>query len=153
MKYKDIQREFTDVKLPEVWQKAVRIEKMAEILIYNIMFQCMDSLSDVTIELTSSNPINAVLRNWARDEEVGFGTNAISLTEKEDGGLILGCTYDIYRLRDDIEFLADYMFGSIDLDKVGDKVIEDDIEISDNELNSLFSCIQKKKVPLKKQNA
>jgi len=149
MKFKDIQKQFTDVKIPTVWEKATRVEKTAEILVYNMMFQCMENFMDVSVELASEDPVAAVLRSWTRDREVGFGTNAISLNEREDGFLVLGCIYDINKLKEDVEIMNGSMFGTFDPNSVGEGVIDHNIEFEDNELDGLFGGIQKKKIPLK----
>lgn len=149
MKYKEIQKYLTDTKIPQVWEEAVATEKTAEILVYTIMAQCMERFSDVAIELSADDPVGAVLRSWTHDEDIGFGTNAIYLEQKVDGTLILGCTYNIWKLRDDVEIMATNMFGTLNLNNVGDAVIDADTELPDNKISTLLAGIQKKKVPIR----
>lgn len=150
MKYTETQKQFTDILIPEAWENVVKMEKLAEILVYNVISQCMENFEDVSIDLPVDEPIGAVLKSWARDEQLGFGKNALTLTSKDDGGVILSCVYDICKLREDLEMMSTNLFGTLDPDKVGGKVMEEDIDISDDKINSLVGGIQRKRIIIKK---
>ncbi len=146
MEYEIIRKEYTDKKLPQAWQGVVQAEKKAEILVYGLMTLCMNSFEDVVVELEKGNPVGKVLRSWANDSTTGFGSNAITLDTKEDGTIVVSCVYDMWKLREDTEVCID-LFGSLDEELVGEKVIEANIDIPDEEISNLLGGIQKVKSP------
>ena len=148
MKFEEARNEFTDVRIPNAWQQVVATEKTAELLVYGVITQCMETFSDVAIELESSDPISVALKTWTLDEKVGFGTNAISITDSENGKVVLGCTYDVWKLIEDLDMMATDIFGTLNPERCGERVIDDNsIDIPDEKLNALMGGIQKKLVP------
>lgn len=138
---------YTQEQIPKVWKKAVVVEKAAEILIYRLVSDCLESFSDVFIELDSEAPVAKVLMSWKNKEQIDFGRNALQLTSPKDGKVTLRCIYDIDEIKEDMEMLATEMFGTINTDEVGEKSLYDDhVEIPDVIMNPLFKGIQKKKI-------
>lgn len=144
MKYQESLKQLTEVTIPQTWENVLRAEKTAELLVYNVLCECMRNFCDISVVVSLNNPVNAVLRSWYRDETNSFGSNAIFLKETEYGDLILGCKYDMYKLKEDLELFATELFGNLDPVIYSDKNMEKDIEISDMEL----SGIQRKRIPL-----
>jgi len=137
---------YTANEIPRVWKKAVETEKLAELLIYHLVADCLESFSDVFIELKSEEPVAKVLMSWKRKEQIDFGKHAIQLTSPKDGVVTLSCTYDIDEIKEDMELLAYDMFGTVDPEKVGEKSLYDDnVDIPDEIAFPLFKGIQKKK--------
>lgn len=147
MDFKKTQKEYTENKIPTAWENVVMTEKKAELLIYDILVQCMQSFEDISLELSNEEPIVAVLKNWARNENIKFGTNAITLKSTDNETLIINCQYDMWKLSEDLEMIANDLFGSLNLDKVGESIIEGNVDIPDDEVDELLNGIQKKKVP------
>ena len=137
--------------MPNAWNEVVRTERKAELFIYGLLLKCMENFSDVSIELSEDNKIGRVIRSWARNENTEFGNNAIYVIAKDDGGIILGCNYDLWKLRDDIEMMSSDLFGTIDPEKIGDKIIDEDVHIPEIEIDSLLSGIKKKLIPTTKK--
>jgi len=137
---------YTQEKIPRAWKDAVVAEKASEILIYCLITECLESFSDVYVELDVSSPVAKVLMSWKKKEQIGFGKHALQLPSPNDGKVTLRCIYDIDEIKEDMEMLATDMFGTIDPEEVGEKSLYDDtVEIPDVMIDHLFKGIQKKK--------
>lgn len=146
MDYQQTCKFYTQEKIPKVWKKAVETEKAAEILIYSLVANCLENFSDVYVELDASSPIAKVLMSWKAKEQIDFGKHALQLDSPADGKVALRCIYDIDEIREDMEMLANDMFGTIDASEVGEKSLYDDNhEIPDEIIEPLLRGIQKRK--------
>ncbi len=147
MDYQKMCNFYTQEKIPNVWKKAVVAEKTSEILIYSVIAECLESFSDVFVELDVETDVAKVLMSWKRKEQIDFGRHALQLTSPKDNKIELRCIYDIDEIKEDMEMLAYDMFGTIDPEKVGEKSLYDDaVEIPDEMINSFVKGIQKKKM-------
>lgn len=136
---------YTEKIIPNVWENVVHNEKMAELLVYDLLVQCMESFEDISLEITDEH-IMAILNNWARNENISFGSNAITLQPSENGALIINCQYDMYKLKEDLETISRDLFETID-EKNIDENLNGTIDISQEKFDELFNGLQKKKVP------
>ena len=136
-------KQYTNDKMPIAWQKAVEAEKTAEILVYQVVNKCMETMSDVSIELDATDPVCKALASWTLDEKVGFGKNALSITAGKEGKIVIACHYDVWKLRDDLEMMASDIFGTINSSVCGEDVLDDKTtEISDERLAAFEEAIQ-----------
>lgn len=150
MDYLKERTNYTENVIPKVWENVVFNEKKAELLIYSLLVQCMENFADISLEV-SDEPIMAILKNWARNENITFGSNAITLQPTENETLIINCQYDMYKLREDLETISSDLFGTINEDNIN-KTLQGNIDISDEDFIELFNGIQKKKVPYTKEH-
>ena len=148
MQYFETRDSYTLHKIPESWKKAVTVERMAEILIYRVIDDCLENLESVFLELDVTDSIAKVLMSWQKKEQIAFGSNALKLSSpNEDGKVTLSCDYDIDEIKEDMEMLATDMFGSVDLEEVGEKSLyDDDSEIPDYLINPFINKIKKKQI-------
>lgn len=145
MDYFKERNQYTEELIPQVWSTLVYNEKKAELLIYDILVRSMESFADIYLEL-SDKPLIAILNNWTRNECNSFGTNAITLEQKEDDTLIIKCQYDMYKIKEDLKMISVDLFGTIDYENIS-KITHQNIEIPNDEFDELLNGIQKKKVP------
>ncbi len=146
MDYQQTCKFYTQEKIPEVWKIAVEAEKTAEILTYSLVANCLENFSDVYVELDASSPVAKVLMSWKAREQIDFGKHALQLPSPENGKVAFRCIYDIYEIKEDMEMLANDLFGTIDASKVGEKsLFDDNHEIPDEIIEPLIQEIQKRK--------
>ena len=149
MKFEDVRNEFTDKKIPDAWQQVLKIEKMAELLVYGIFHKCLENFSDVAIELEADDYISLVLKSWVSNKDNKFGDYALTVTDKENGKIVLGCTYDVWALNKDIELMTDEMFCGTIATGMEEELFDYSIDIPDEKIKKLLGGIQKSMIQLK----
>lgn len=141
MTYKQSKEYLVNDLVPNAWKTVLENKRNAEILLYKLILKCMQTCSDVSIEFYD-NPIVKVIRSWIADDTNDLGTNAIYLHETETGTVIVGCYFDISKLREDLEVLATDLFGTIDFSKIDEEKIENLLNYNDNTTNEIMDDIR-----------
>lgn len=148
--YKELQEQYTQVSLPTAWEYATCMEKKAELLVYKVLLECLENLEDVEITFKEGDPICNVIKSWIRNENNGFGKNAITLIPVDENEIInqytLRCVYDIAKLTEDIEVINSDLFGTFDLSQIGEEIIDHDMVILGSELESISKGMQRKRI-------
>lgn len=146
--YKEWQEYYTRQALLSAYKEAVHYEKLTELLIYKIMLTCLEEFKDITVPFEEGETIGEILKSWARNEENNFGKNSIRLTPIGDGGFNLECRYDLIKLTEDIEMITTDLFGTLSAEEIGEKIIEEDMEIKDFEKDIINKKLQRKRIQI-----
>lgn len=143
MKFFEMEKDYTNIRIPEAFRWAVMQEKETEILIYQVVTTCLENLEDVAIKLDRNDNICKFLRVFR--ERGLFDGNALAYTEDEET-CTLSCSFDLYKIREDLDVMSDKVFGTIPMDSIESALLDPcDIEVSENRVDQRQSAIQKVK--------
>ena len=138
--FNDVKTNLLEERLPGAFDKALLVSKKAETMIYMSIVKCLESFSDVCIDFDENDPVVAFFDRW--DSE-GHIDGALSYGEIGDGKRRLGCSFDLYRIRDTFETLNSDLFGTIS-DEYGKKLDDSsNLAISCEELGQLEKQFKK----------
>lgn len=144
MKFSEMEKGYTAIRIPEAFRWAAMQEKEAEILIYQVVTTCLENLEDVEIELDKNDNICKFLRVFR--ERGLFDGNALAYTEGEEV-CTLSCSFDLYKIREDLDTMSDEVFGTIPMNSIDSSLDPDDIEVSEDRISTRQDAIQKVKRP------
>lgn len=143
MVFSKIESEYAETRLPEAFRWAVYKSKEAELLVYQVLTRCLFECEDVGIYLDKSDIVCKFLRSW---KSKGYlSENALRYEETEDSAL-LSCAFDIYEIRDDLEFVND-CFGTINMAAIESSLDSSNIDIPEKRVEKLGAAVQKVKRP------
>ncbi len=143
MKVSELEKEYGEVRLPKAFRFAVSKSKEAEILVYSVLANCLEHCEDVAVSLDRSDVVCNFLRNWKREGHLT--SNALRYEETEETAS-LSCVFDIYKIRDDLEFINDF-FGTINFAAIESSLDSCNIDISYERYSEIVGGIQKAKRP------
>ena len=116
--FDDVRNNLLEDRLPSAFDKALLVSKKAETMIYMSIVKCLESFSDVCIDFDESDPVVAFFDKW---DSQGYIDGALSYGDIGEGKRRLGCSFDLYRIRDTFETLNSDLFGTIS-DEYGKKL-------------------------------
>lgn len=143
-KFDDINKGLLEERLPNAYERALRVSKKAESLIYMVLVKSLEELSDVAIDLDASDPVCRFFDNW---DNSGYIDGALVYADIEDGKKRLTCRFDLYGIRDTFETLSSDLFGTISGDYSKKLDAAGEMCFSSEEANSLEKGIQKVNLP------
>lgn len=138
--FKDVKTNLLEERLPSAFDKALLVSKKAETMIYMSIVKCLETFSDICIDFDENDPVVAFFDRW--DSE-GYIDGALSYGDIGDGKRRLGCSFDLYRIRDTFEIINSDLFGTIS-DEYGKKLDNSsDLVISSEEVCQLEKQFKK----------
>ncbi len=142
MTYKEERSNLTDVRIPEAFRWAAMQRREAELLIYQIVAECLETFEDVKVILDKDGDgLYKSLRSLQR--EGLFDGNALHYTEDENTAT-LSCDFNLYGIREDLADMSDKVFGTIAMEDIEEYLLSDDMEVS-AKVQARESAIQKVK--------
>lgn len=142
MTYEQTRDNLVNNLIPGAWKTILENKREAEIFLYKLVLKCMQTCSDVSAEFCENNKMIKIIKSWIADDTNGLGTNSIYLLETEKDTVIVGCYFDIDKLKEDLEVLSTDLFGTIDIDKIDEDKIEEPLYFNDNSTDALINAIQ-----------
>ncbi len=150
MTYEQSKEYLVNDLIPGAWKTILENKREAEIFLYKLILKCMQTCSDVSAEFSENNTMVKIIKSWIADDSNDLGTNSIYLSEIENNTVIIGCYFDIDKLREDLEVLSFNLFGEIDFAKIDEDKIGGALSFDDNSTDSLINAIQVES-PLKRK--
>lgn len=143
MEFSKLEKEFCESRIPSAFKRAVMHSKEAELLIYQVLTSSLENCDDVIIYLDKTDGVCSFLRNWKRQGHLT--ENALRYEELEDEPTaFLLCTFDIYSIREDLEFVND-TFGTINMKAIEKSLESKNVDILHQRQSEFSKGIQKVK--------
>ena len=143
MEFRSVEKEYCESRIPSAFKRAVMKSKEAEMLIYQVLTSSLENCDDVIIYLDKTHSVCSFLRNWKKQGHLT--ENALRYEEPVDEPTAyLLCTFDIYNIREDLEFVNDN-FGTIDMKTIEKSLESKNVDILDRRQDEFSKGIQKVK--------
>lgn len=143
MTYKEEKSNLTDVRIPEAFRWAVMQRREAELLIYQIVAECLETFEDVEVRFDKKDGDGLYKSLRSLQREGLFDGNALHYTEDENTAT-LSCDFNLYGIREDLADMSDKVFGTIAMEDIEAYLLSDDMEVS-AKVQARESAIQKVK--------
>ena len=149
MTYEQIKRKYIDELIPGALDKAIKMEKKAELLIYRILTDTLITLSPSKIELDSQDLVCKFFEKYKEDGLIG--QNAIDYIDEEGKKPMLVCQFDMQKISEDFDTLSSDLYGNIPA-KMAESIRDNsnNFEASQEDEN-IFQVNQPQKVLMKSE--
>lgn len=140
MTFFELLADYGKIKIPEAYKWAVLKEKEAELLVHQVVYECLNGTTDVFVRLDNNDILCHFLREY---KERGAFTGALKFESDEEESC-LSCAFDLPKVHETLETMATF-FGTINFSAIEAAHDDSNTVISDTRKEELSSSIQKVK--------
>ena len=138
MMFSELIDDYGKIKIPEAYKWVVLKEKEAELLVHQVVYECLNGTTDVFVRLDNNDMLCHFLREY---KERGAFSGPLKFESDEEESCLF-CAFDLPKVHETLETMATF-FGTINFSAIEAAHDDSNVVISDSRAKELSSSIQK----------